>query len=86
MSLRQRIEGWTVEQLFKLMSSPYFMRLSGSFWKTVNDRQLSRLAATADWRMVTDRLERLEQRAEQLRTKLEALHELGRRRAQGPAS
>jgi hypothetical protein len=86
MSIKQRIADRTVEGLFNLMSAPYFMRLSNSFWKTVNDRQLAKLGATADWRMVNDRIQRLEQRAAQLQAKLDALHELAERRAGGATS
>jgi hypothetical protein len=86
MSLKQRIADRTIEGLFNLMSAPYFMRLSNSLWKTVNDRQLAKLGATADWRMVTDRLQRLEQRADQLAAKLEALGQLAGRDAGGSRS
>jgi acetolactate synthase-1/2/3 large subunit len=47
---------------------------------------LAKLGATADWRMVTDRLQRLEQRAEQLQAKVEALNELAESRSGETAS
>jgi hypothetical protein len=83
MSIKQKIADRTIEGLFNLMSAPYFMRLSNSFWKTVNDRQLAKLGATADWRMVNDRIQRLEQRAAQLEAKLEALGELAEQHSAG---
>ena len=76
MSLKQKLSDELIERLYGLMSSPHFMRLSNSFWRQVNERQMAKLGATAEWQMVMDRVQRIEQRTEQLHAKLEALQTL----------
>ena len=76
MSIKQKLADGTVKQLFELMSSPHFMQLSNAMWRQLNDRQLAKLGATAEWDGITGRLRRLEQRGELLQAKLDALQSL----------
>lgn len=80
MSLKHKLTDAMVERLFDVMSSPHFMRFSNVVWRQVNERQMARLGANADWQMVSDRVEHLERRAAQLQAKLEALQAMVERR------
>ena len=80
MSLKQKLADGVVERLFDVMSSPHFMRFSNVVWRQVNERQMARLGASAEWQMIADRVQHLEQRAEQLQAKVEALKAMLERR------
>ncbi len=85
MSIKQKLADGTIKQLFELMSSPHFMQLSNAMWRQLNDRQLAKLGATAEWEGITGRLQQLEQRAELLNAKLDALQSLVSKREETTA-
>ena len=76
MGLKERISGRLVQEAYQLLSAPYFMRLSNVLWRMVNERQQAKRGAEADWALLTEQLQRLEQRAGQLEAKAEALGHL----------
>jgi len=86
MSLKQRLSDGLVERLFDVMTSPHFMRFSNVVWQQVNERQMAKLGATAEWQMVSDRVQHLEQRAAQLSAKMEALRAILERRDEASAT
>lgn len=80
MSIKQKLADGSVKQLLELMSSPHFMRLSNTMWRQLNDRQRAKLGASADWDGITGRVQQLENRADLLGAKLDALRALVEKR------
>lgn len=76
MSLKKDLSGRVVKELYQVMSSPHFARLSAVGWRLLNEWQRTRVPVEADLPGLETRLARLERKAGALQTKLDALEAL----------
>ena len=76
MSLKKDLSDRMVKELYQLMSSEHFARLSTVFWRVMSEWQRSRAAPVAGFEVLLARIEGMEQKAERLQTKIEALEKM----------
>ena len=65
-----------VKELYQVMSSEHFARLSGVFWKLLNEWQQAKASSGNEMEVLEARIEQMEQTLGRLQAKLEALEEL----------
>ena len=76
MSIRQDISDKMVKELYRVMSSPHFMRLSNVLWRVRNEFEGTKSTQGADITLLMARIAKIEDRMTQLQAKLEALEGL----------
>jgi hypothetical protein len=76
MSIKETISEKMVKELYGIMSSPHFMRLSNAFWRMRNEFEVAKSSKGPDIGVILERLERSEEKVTQLQAKLEALEGL----------
>lgn len=76
MSVKKEVTDRMVKELYQVMSSEHFARLSGVFWKLLNEWQQAKASSGGEMEVLEARIEQMEQTLGRLQTKLEALEEL----------
>ncbi len=76
MSVKKELTDRMVKELYLIMSSEHFARLSGVFWRLVNEWQQATASSGSDMGALEARIGSLEQRLERFQTKVEALEEM----------
>ena len=76
MSLKKDLSDRLVKEMYQVMSSRYFARLSTVGWRLLNEWQRTRTPVEAQWPGLEARLARMERQAGALQTKLDALEVL----------
>ena len=80
MPLKKNITDRAVKELYQVMATEHFARLSTLIWRLVNEWQRAKTIPEADINVLEVRIQHLEQKADRLLTKLEALEGILSRR------